>query len=77
MELEKIALITMLILFVSGLVVAQSYSFNGSEPRFLKDIGPKDPRLDNPWAALAVTLGVGAILYVGFKNIDSMNDEET
>lgn len=75
MQLRKIfavfLLLSMLITFVSG----ASYSFNGSEPKFLEDIGPQEDREDNPWAALVVALGVAGIIYLGLKNSDNIKRE--
>lgn len=40
---------------------------NSSEPAFLRDIGPRDPRVDNPVAAGITVLGVAGMLYIGFN----------
>ncbi len=41
------------------------YGVNGSEPRFLEDVGPQQDRADNPVAAVIVAVGVAAVIIRG------------
>ncbi|MCJ7450309.1 MAG: hypothetical protein MUP58_01060 [Candidatus Nanohaloarchaeota archaeon QJJ-9] len=40
---------------------------NSSEPEFLRDIGPRDPRVDNPLAAVVVTSAVSLVFVYAFS----------
>ncbi|MDY6766266.1 MAG: hypothetical protein SVW77_02760 [Candidatus Nanohaloarchaea archaeon] len=55
------------ILILTTAVTAASgiYGVNGSEPRFLKDVGPQDERSDNPVAAAVVAVAVAAVILRG------------
>ena len=62
-----------LILMVAANCMASSSAgtdmyVNSSEPAFLRNIGPRNPRTDNPVAAGIVTLGVAGVLYIGFRS---------
>lgn len=40
---------------------------NSSEPWFLRNIGPENPRVDNPWAAGITAVAVAAVILRGLQ----------
>lgn len=76
MKWKKLLAVFLFLAMTISLVSAGHSSFNGSEPDFLKDIGPQEDRSDNPWAALVVVIGVASVLYIGFTNSDSINAKD-
>lgn len=64
----RTALIVVLVLLLAGVAAATAggdFYVNSTEPGFLKDIGPKDPRTDNPVAAGITALVVAAVIARG------------
>ncbi|MDY6761817.1 MAG: hypothetical protein SVY41_02110 [Candidatus Nanohaloarchaea archaeon] len=58
------------VVLLSATVTAASgiYGVNGSEPGFLKDIGPQDERTDNAVAAVVVAVAVAAVILRGLQS---------
>ena len=70
LKMEKLASLLVVFVLVSSLAAGASQAermINGSEPAFLKNIGPQDERKDNPVAAGIVAFFVALLLYKGFR----------
>lgn len=68
--MEKKAVILLMIISFSVLTMGSEADpyVNSTEPKFLRNIGPRDPRTDNPLAAGITVLGVGFFLYLGMRS---------
>ncbi len=60
----RTALVLLALLLVTPVAAASTgvYGVNGSEPAFLRDIGPQADRVDNPLAAGVVAVAVAAVI---------------
>lgn len=67
---KALVLLVLLAALVSFAGASSFYSVNGSEPAFLKDIGPQEERADSIVAALVVALGVSAVILRGLRRHD-------
>jgi len=78
--MKKIIPVLLLILVAVNGVASSSAGtdmyVNSSEPAFLRNIGPRDPRTDNPVAAGITVLGVGAVLFWGFRTQKMHEDRD-
>lgn len=76
--MRRTTILFVLFILLTATVVAAptEHYINGSEPAFLKDIGPQDQRSDKPIVAAITALVVAAVFYRGFKRYDSINGEE-
>lgn len=68
--MRRAALLLLLALFLgtfAGAATTSDRMINATEPAFLQDIGPIDPRTDNPIAAFLVAGVVAFIIYRGLQ----------
>lgn len=74
--MRTIAVLLVVIAVSAPMAAAASgglYGVNGSEPSFLRDIGPQDERADNPLAAAIVAAGVALVI---LRGLHRYTDEE-
>lgn len=57
----------LLVLTATSFAAEGEMYVNSSEPKFLRNIGPRDPRTDNPLAAFIVAVGVAGIIYKSYR----------
>lgn len=64
-------LVLSFVLLVPGAAAASDSTadryVNSSEPEFLRDIGPRDPRVDNPLAAGLTAIVVAGVILRGIR----------
>ncbi|MDY6769925.1 MAG: hypothetical protein SVU88_03050 [Candidatus Nanohaloarchaea archaeon] len=70
--MQKLLVLLAVVLALTSVAAASSgfYSVNGSEPRFLRDIGPQDERTDEPLAAAVVAVAVAAVILRGLRQYE-------
>ncbi|MFB6167112.1 MAG: hypothetical protein ABEJ62_02525 [Candidatus Nanohaloarchaea archaeon] len=65
--MNRLLTLSLLVILLGGLAAGAGEGFyiNGSEPAFLEDVGPREPRTDNPAAAGVTAVVVAAVILRG------------